>query len=288
MKYAYYPGCSLHATAIDYNESTLAVAEALGLDLVEVPDWSCCGSTPAHCTDEVLATALGAKNMISAKSVADEMLVCCSACFSRLKFAQKHLEEKDELRSQLTKIMPVEQAQSINVRHVIDVLAQDVGTEKIEQTKKVDLDMKVACYYGCLITRPPKVTNLDDPEDPRFMDELLTSAGMQTVDWPFKTECCGATFALTQTDIVLRLTAEILQMAKESGADCISVACPLCHANLDMRQEDIEKKSGLKFDIPIFYFTQLLGLSFGIAPGKLGIGRSLVSCNELLTAKGIK
>ncbi len=288
MKYAYYPGCSLHATAVDYNESTLAVAEELGIELVEVPDWSCCGSTPAHCTDELLATALPAKNMLSAKTVAEEMLVCCSACFSRFKFAQKHIEEKENLRTQLSKMMDVEKIRNMKVRHLLDILHEDVGVEKITEAKKTDLDLKVACYYGCLLTRPPKVTNLDDTEDPMFMDDLLRAAGMETVDWPFKTECCGATFSLTRVEIVLRLSAEILQMAKEAGADCISVACPLCHANLDMRQSDIEKKMGIKYDIPIFYFTQLLGLSFGLEQSKLGIGRSLVSCEKLLAVKGDK
>jgi len=288
MKYAYYPGCSLHATAVDYNESTLAVAEALDIELAEVPNWSCCGSTPAHCTDELLAAALPAKNMIAAKTVANEMLVCCSACFSRFKFAQKHIEEKENLRAELAEIMPVEQIRNMRVRHLIDILAHDVGLEKVAENKRCDLGLKVACYYGCLLTRPPKVTNLDDTEDPHFMDDLLRAAGMETVDWPYKTECCGATFSLTRTEIVLRLSADILQMAKEAEVDCISVACPLCHANLDMRQQDIEKKLGVKYEIPIFYFTQLLGLAFGLERSKLGIGRSLVNCDELLAAKGIK
>ncbi|TKJ32668.1 MAG: heterodisulfide reductase subunit B [Planctomycetes bacterium B3_Pla] len=287
MKYAYYPGCSLEGTAIDYHESTKAIAEALGIELAEVPNWSCCGSTPAHCTDELLATALPAKNLIAAKAIADEMLVCCSACFSRFKFAQKHIAEKQSIRAEISKMMSVEDVQSVNVRHFIDVLKHDVGAEKIAEAKKRDVGLKVACYYGCLLTRPPKVTNFDDPEEPRFMDELLTSVGMEAVDWPHRTECCGASFALTHTEIVLRLTADILQMAQESGADCISVACPLCHANLDMRQEDIAKKIGIKYKIPVFYFTQLLGMAFGLDRAELGIGRSLVSCKELLTSKGI-
>ena len=286
MRYAYYPGCSLHATGVDYNESTAAVAKALDIELVEVPQWSCCGSTPAHCTDELLATALPAKNLIAAKTIADEMVVCCSACFSRFKFALKHLEEKEHLRTRLAEIMPIEEAQSVQVRHLIDVLARDVGLEKVAQTKQQDLGLKVACYYGCLLTRPPKVTELDDPEDPHFMDDLLTAAGMETVAWPYKTECCGATFSLTRTEIVLRLVADILQMAKEAGADCISVACPLCHANLDMRQQDIKKKLGVDYKIPVFYFTQLLGMAFGLEKGELGIGRALVSCEELLAGKG--
>ena len=287
MTYAYYPGCSLHATAVDYNESTEAVAEVLGIELVEVPGWSCCGSTPAHSTDELLATALPAKNLIAAKTISDEMIVCCSACFSRFKFAQKHLEEKADLREQLAGIMPVEQAQEVKVRHLIDLLANDVGLEKIEQAKKRDTGLKVACYYGCLLTRPPKVTELDDPEDPHFMDDLLRAAGMETVDWPFKTECCGATFSLTRTETVVRLAAEILQMAKEAEVDCISVACPLCHANLDLRQSDVEKELGVEYGIPIFYFTQLLGMAFGIDTNKLGIQRAMVSSKELLAAKGV-
>lgn len=288
MRYAYYPGCSLHATAVDYNESTMAVAAALGVELVDVPNWSCCGSTPAHCTDELLAAALPAKNLISAKTVADEMIVCCSACFSRFKFAQKHIEEKHDLRARLSETMPVETAQEVKVRHLIDVLVHDVGLEKIAETRQRELDLKVACYYGCLLTRPPKVTEFDDAEDPRSMDDLLTAAGMETVAWPHKTECCGATFSLTRTEIVLRLVADILEMAKEAEADCISVACPLCHANLDMRQDDIEKKLGLTYKIPVFYFTQLLGLSFGLEKRQLGIGRALVSCKELLSTKGVE
>jgi heterodisulfide reductase subunit B len=288
MKYAYYPGCSLEGTAVDYNESTVALAEALGIELVEVPNWSCCGSTPAHCMDQLLATALPVKNMIAAKEVADEMLVCCSACFSRFKFAQKHLEERDDIRAKLAEMMPIEQIQGMQVRHFIDVLLQDIGAERIAEAKKRKLDMKVACYYGCLLTRPPKVTNFDDPEDPRFMDDLLTAAGMEAVEWPYKTECCGASFSLTRTEIVLRLCADILQMAKEAGSDCVSVACPLCHANLDMRQTDIRKKLGIECDIPIFYFTQLLGMAFGLERDKLGIGRSLVSCEALLADKGVE
>ncbi|MHC4474677.1 MAG: CoB--CoM heterodisulfide reductase iron-sulfur subunit B family protein [Planctomycetota bacterium] len=288
MKYAYYPGCSLEGTAVDYSESTLALAEALGVELVEVPGWSCCGSTPAHCMDQLLATALPAKNMIAAKEVADQMLVCCSACFSRFKFAQKHVEEKDEIRAKLAEMMPIEQIQNMQIRHFIDVMVQDIGVEKVQEAKKLDLDLKVACYYGCLLTRPPKVTNFDDTEDPHFMDDLLRAVGIETVDWPYKTECCGASFSLTRTEIVLRLCADILQMAKEAGADCVSVACPLCHANLDMRQSDIKKKLAIECDIPIFYFTQLLGMALGLERDKLGIGRALVSCETLLADKGVE
>ncbi len=288
MSYAYFPGCSLHATGIDYDESTRAVARALDVELLEVPDWSCCGSTPAHSTDELLAAALPARNLIAAKTVAQEMVVCCSACFSRFKFAQKHIEEKEGLRARVAEMMPVEEIRDMKVRHLIDVLVHDVGLEKVAEAKQRDLDLKVVCYYGCLLTRPPKITEFDDTEDPHYMDDLLEAAGMETIPWPYKTECCGATFSLTRTEIVLRLAGEILQMAKEVGADCISVACPLCHANLDLRQEDVEKECGVKYRIPVFYFTQLLGLAFGLDKGELGIGRAMVSPEKLLAAKGIE
>jgi len=287
MKYAYFPGCSLHSTAIDYDESAKALAGALGLELMEVPGWSCCGSTPAHSTNQLLAAALPAKNLVAAKAISDEMVVCCSACFSRFKFAQKHLEEKPQLRAQVADMMPAADAQKVRVRHLIDILTNDVGPEAIAKAKKRDTGLKVACYYGCLITRPPKVTQLDDPENPRFMDDLLKAAGMETIDWPCKTDCCGATFSLTRTETVLRLSAEILQMAKEAGADCIGVACPLCHTNLDLRQSDVERKLGVKYGLPVFYFTQLLGMALGLNAGELGIGRGLVSCKQLLAAKGV-
>lgn len=287
MRYAYYPGCSLHATAVDYNESTQAVAEALGIELVEVPAWSCCGSTPAHSTDELLAAALPAKNLLAAKTVAEEVVVCCAACFSRFKFAQKHIEENEDLRARVGEILPVEELGGMKVRHFLDVLAHDVGLAQIAQAKQRDLDLKVACYYGCLLTRPPKVTEFDDPEHPRSMDDVLAAAGMETIPWPFKTECCGATFSLTRTEIVVRLAADILAMAKEAEADCIAVACPLCHANLDLRQSDVEKKLGVQYRIPVFYFTQLLGMACGLEKKELGIGRGMVSCQELLAAKGV-
>ena len=146
MKYAYYPGCSLEGTAIDYHESTMAVAKALGIELEEAPDWSCCGSTPAHCTDELLATALPAKNLLAAKTVAEQMVVCCSACFSRFKFAQKHLEEKPEIRAQVGQMLPVEGVDDIPVRHFLDVLVNDVGLEKVEAARKRELGLKVVLY----------------------------------------------------------------------------------------------------------------------------------------------
>ena len=288
MKYAYYPGCSLHGTNVDYDESTKAVADALGIELEEIPNWSCCGSTPAHCTDPYLAAALPARNLLAAKEISNDVVMCCAACFSRFKFAQKHIEEEPELRRRLSETIPLEDIAEMRTRHFLDVLLNDVGLDKISQAKEKDLSgLKVACYYGCLLTRPPKVTEFDDPEDPTSMDKLLRAVGAETLDWPFKTECCGATFSLTRTEIVLRLSHDILEMAKESGADCIALACPLCQTNLDMRQSAIESKYGVRYRIPIFYFTQLLGLAFGKRRKELGLRRANVSSKKLLKERKI-
>ncbi len=288
MKYAYYPGCSLHGTNVDYDESTKAVADVLGVELEEIDNWSCCGSTPAHCTDPYLAVSLPARNLLAAKEISNDVVMCCAACFSRFKFAQKHFEEVPELRDRLSATLPLDDLAEMRTRHLLDVLLNDVGLEKIAQAKENDLSgLKVACYYGCLLTRPPKVTEFDDPENPTSMDKLLQAVGAETVDWPFKTECCGATFSLTRTEIVLRLSRDILQMAKESGADCIAVACPLCQTNLDMRQSDIESRYGVKYRIPVFYFTQLLGLAFGKTRKELGLRRACVSSKKLLRERKI-
>ncbi len=288
MKYAYYPGCALHGTNLDYDESTKAVADALGIELEEIPNWSCCGSTPAHSTDPYLAASLPARNLLAAKEISNDVVFCCAACFSRFKFAQKSLEDEPELRERLSKTIPLEDIAGMRSRHLLDVLLNDVGLEKITQTKEKDLSgLKVACYYGCLLTRPPKVAELDDPEYPMFMDTLLRAVGAETVEWPFKTECCGASFSLTRTDIVLRLVRDILETAKEAGADCIAVACPLCHTNLDMRQSDVESRYGVKYRIPVVYFTQLLGLAFGKSRKELGLGRASVSSKKLFQEKKI-
>ena len=286
MKYAYYPGCSLHGTAVDYAESARAVAGSLGIDLTEIPGWTCCGSTPAHLTDDLLAVALPVKNILRAREISDQIAVCCAACYSRFKFANKHVKEREDIRSQVGEVLGVEYSGDMKVRHFLDILIHDVGLEKVAEGVKRNLGgLRVACYYGCLLTRPPKVAEFDDPEDPTSLDNLMETLGAEPVSWPYKTECCGATFSLTKTDIVLKLSHDILAQAEKRGAEAIVLACPLCQANLDMRQGDINKQYGVEFDLPIFYFTQLLGLALGLDGASLGLQRAMVSPMRLLKEK---
>jgi heterodisulfide reductase subunit B len=289
MKYAYFPGCSLYSTAQEYNLSTKQVAGKLGIELIEITDWICCGATPAHITMHLLSLALPVKNLLQAKKMDSyEIATCCAACFSRLKIANKFMRDDPEHRRKVNEIVGEEYKGEVRVRHFLDILANAYGLKNLSEkvTRRLS-GFKIACYYGCLLTRPPEITGFDDVEEPRIMDELMSAIGVQTIDWPYKTECCGASFSLTKTEIVLKLSGDILQMAYDEGAQAIVVACPLCQSNLDLRQPMINKKLKRKFDMPILYFTQLVGLSLGIEPGRLGFNKHIVSPAKLLRVNGI-
>lgn len=289
MKYAYYPGCSLHSTAKEYDLSTQEVAKALGIDLVEIPGWMCCGATPAHITMQLLSLALPVKNLILAREMDSyEVVTCCAACFSRLKIANHHMKSDVESRKKVEKIVGESYQGEVEARHFLDVLANEFGLKNLAEkvTKRLN-GLKVACYYGCLLTRPKDITGMDDLEEPHLIDDLMKTVGVETVSWPYKVECCGASFSLNKTEIVLKLSGDILQMALDEGAQAIVVACPLCQSNLDLRQGMINRKYKKNFNLPIFYFTQLLGLALGVAPKKLGLSKNIVDPMPLLKEKGL-
>jgi len=286
MKYTFYPGCSLDATAKDFYTSTLAMADKLDMELTELEDWICCGSTAAHNSDPLLADALPAQNLLAAKG--DAVAVACASCYSRLKMANHHIAEDAKVRAQVADVVGADYDGQTPVRHLLEIVTEDLGrgdvADKIIRPLK---DLKVACYYGCLLARPPEVMQFDDAENPTIMDKLLETAGATVVDWPHKTECCGASFSITDVDLVVELTDKILAMAKAAGVDCIATACPLCQLNLDMRQKDVANKLGNKYDLPIFYFTQLMGLAMGCSPKELGLQQLFVDPQPLLKAKGL-
>lgn len=289
MKYIYYPGCSLRSTAKEYDLSTKEVANKLGIELVEIPDWICCGATPAHITMHLLSLALPVKNLVQARRMGSyEVVTCCAACFNRLKIANKFMRDDLEHRARVNEIVGEEYKGEVRVRHFLDVLANTFGLKNLSDrvTRKMD-GFKIASYYGCLLVRPPDVTELDDVEEPRIMDDLMSAVGAEAVDWPYRTECCGAGFSLMKTEVVLKLCCDILQMAYDEGAQAIAVACPLCQSNLDLRQPMINKKFKKNFNIPILYFTQVVGLALGVKPGKLGLNKHIVSPLPLLKEKGV-
>ncbi|MCC6485274.1 MAG: CoB--CoM heterodisulfide reductase iron-sulfur subunit B family protein [Armatimonadetes bacterium] len=267
LTYAYYPGCSIHGTARDYGLSIDAVCSALGMDLVEIPDWNCCGASSAHGTDNLLSAALPARNLAIACKMQMDVAVPCAACFNRLAVANMRIREEAELRQRVETALSQSYDGSANVRTLLDIVINDAGLEAIKEKVVRPLDgLKAACYYGCLMVRPPDAVAFDRPEDPQILDQLVAALGAEPVAWPHKTECCGASFSLTRTDIVMKLTGDVLRMAKRCGAECIVCACPLCMANLDMRQATIEKVSGQQIGLPVLYFTEMMGLAMSL-PG---------------------
>jgi len=288
MRFAYYPGCSLSSSGIEFNISFKYVARSLGIELFEVRDWVCCGASSAHSTSHLLSIALPTLNLIHAeKDGFDKLIAPCVACLLRFKVANIELEKNPELRNLIHKLFGYEYQGKLRVYHPLEVF-HEIGLDKIKSKVKKKLSgLKIACYYGCVLTRPPKVARFDDVENPQSMDSILRALGAETIDWSYKTECCGVSMTLTRSDIVLKLSNDILREAKEAGANLISVCCPLCQANLDGRQKQIEEVYKTSYGIPILYITQLMGLSFGACPEEVGLEKLITSPREVLGAIGV-
>ncbi len=275
---SYYPGCSLHSTSKDYEESVHASMGALGLKLEEPKGWLCCGSSAAHSVSHVEAAALPMKTLALVRSTGrDTVTTPCPSCYSRMKTAIRDVEADSELARQVTQETGYAWDGEVSVEHLLDTVVDKVGIEKISAVVKKPLaGLKVVCYYGCLMTRPAKLTGAKDPEYPMKMDRLAKALGAEVLDWSYKTECCGASLSLTDTNLQLEMSSKILQDAKDVGADAVVAACPLCHVNLDSRQPQMAKDLGKQFDLPVIYFTQLMGLAFGLEPKTLGLDKHLV------------
>jgi heterodisulfide reductase subunit B len=285
MKYAYFPGCSAESTARDMHQSTLAVAEKLGLQLVEPEGWTCCGATAGHQTDRALAVALPAATLVKVRDMGLDLVVNCAACYNRMKVANHEIAGNQRVRAQVAEALDRDYDGSVKVRHFLEVLLDDVGADAIHGALRSSLaGMKVASYYGCLLVRPSEVTGFDDPENPSSLDRLVTAMGGTALEWPHKVECCGGGLSMSRTDVVVNLTDSIVGMAKLAGADCIAVSCPMCQVNLDLRQLDIAKSKGNRYDLPVLYITQLLGLCLGVAPQRLGLNKLMISPAKVVQA----
>lgn len=284
MKYAYYPGCSSESSARDQHASSLAVASALGIDFVEIDGWSCCGATPGHHTNRVLASALSAANLILAQDMGLDVVVNCAACYSRLKMANYEVLNHPDMRKKIADAIGRDYDGRVNVKHFMEVLLEDYGTDALEKAFTHSLaGLKVASYYGCLLVRPNEVTHFDDPENPKSLDNLVNAMGGESLEWPYKVECCGNSLSLTtNSKLVVGFSDSIIGMARAAGAECIAVACPLCQVNLDLRQIDIKKQTGRQYDMPILYITQLMGLCLGIPAEKLGLNKLVVSPSKII------
>ena len=282
---AYYPGCSLHATSPEFDHSTRAVCQALGLELIEPRGWVCCGSSAAHRADPEAALRLPLENLsLIEQSGFQEVTMPCAACFNRHKFAQHEIRQHGERRASLDEQLGYSYQDSVQVSTLAETIHKRVGLPAVAARVKQPLkDLRLVCYYGCLLTRPPEVTGAAHPENPTELDELMGALGAQVIDWSYKTTCCGAAHSLTRPDIVLKLSGNLIEHARQAGAEAIVVACPLCHTNLDARQFQME----LAEPMPVLFFTQLMALALGLPEKAASLNKNLVDPRPALFAKGL-
>ena len=280
MKYSYYPGCSAHGTGIEVGGSTLDLCKALGVELNEVDDWSCCGASSAHATNEDLSVTLAARNLRQADDTGFDIVTPCPACFGRLSAAKKHIAEHGAPEGMDVKAQ-------MDVRHIVHLFEQDELIEKLrEQAKKTLAGLKVVCYYGCLITRPPEITGAAHPENPNEMDKILSALGAEVIDWPYKTQCCGGMLTMTRDEIVASMSNDIFEMAKAAQADAVVTGCQMCFMNLDRQFTDAKAKASGNL-LPVFYFTELMLLTLNPSAARSYMKRHLSNPEPLLRARGL-
>jgi len=280
---AYYPGCSAVGTSVEYEKSTRAVCDALGIQLEEIPDWSCCGSSPAHTVNHILSAALSGRNLALAGSMGhDTVATPCPSCLINLRTSARKIEDP-ELCHKVNALLEEPCEKTVEPKSVLQVIVEDYGVDEVARLIRKPLNgLKVVCYYGCIMTRPPELMRFDDPENPMAMDNLMEAAGAEVLPFPLKVECCGASSGIPRKDIVMRLSGKLLHAAEECGADAIVSACPLCQMNLDLRQSQIRKEGYISKPIPVFYFTQLLGTALGVDKRSLRFDKLVVSPKRCL------
>lgn len=280
MKISYYPGCSLKSTAKEYQMSTEAVCKKLGIELFEIEDWNCCGALEVSSLNPTLSLILPARNLKIASERSDKLVIACNACLNNLLTVQHKMSEDKKLKEKISKTLDYK-FREIEIIHLLDFIWNEAGLEKIEECVEKPLNgLKTVSYYGCLSVRPSKIIKSDDPDNPTRLDEIVSALGGEPLEFTSKTKCCGGGLLLTYRETALKLTEEILTEADQRGAQCILVTCPLCHMTLETLTDKVKTSSGRK--IPILFFTQLMGLSFGIEPAELGLHKNLVSPREII------
>jgi heterodisulfide reductase subunit B len=281
MNYAFYPGCSLHSTGLEYGLSTRAVFSHLGADLIELPDWNCCGASSAHALSHTIALALPARNLAIAQRANQDLVISCAACFSRMKSTALTLEREPETRAEIEELVGFHYSGETEIRPALGVVFEDFGLETIAEAAQNPLQgLNLVPYYGCLLVRPPEVAQFDDPENPHIMSDLLRAAGAHVLEWSYATDCCGGSLSLSRSDVVQNLVGRLVEHAREAGADALVTACPLCQVNLEMRQSS-------EPEMPVFYFTELLGLAFGIPEADRWWKKHLIDPRPLLRTAGL-
>lgn len=284
-EFAYFPGCSLEKIASSYHKSTMATTKKLDVKLNELEDWNCCGATTYFHVDELLAYTLVARNLAMAEKQGLDVVAPCSACYKNMFFTREHLNDEPDLADHINFALEEDNLEftgSSKVKHLLELFYQDIGAEEIRKRVTQPLEgLNIAAYYGCQILRPRK--DHEEVENPQFFEEIMSATGATPVDFAMKMRCCGGSLMISSRIAALAMVRNLLQNAVDSKAMLIATACPLCQLNLEVYQQQCNQEFNTDYRIPILYFTQIIGLAFGIAPKHLGIGSELVSFNPVLS-----
>jgi len=285
-EYLYFPGCSLEKIALSYHLSAIETTQKLGVTLKELEDWNCCGATAYFHVDELLAYTLTARNLAMAEKEGSEVVAPCSACYKNMYFTNVHLKEDPDLAEHINEALQEDNLSysgKVTVKHLIDVFSNDIGVEEIKSKVIYPLsELRVAAYYGCQVLRPKK--DHEDVEQPQYFEQLMAAIGATPVEFPLKLTCCGGSLLISSRPAAYSMIHNLLYSAQRAQADVIATACPLCQVNLECYQQQVNQEFGTQFSIPVVYFTQLIGLSMGIPPKKLGFGKEFLSPKKAIDA----
>ncbi len=294
MRYGYYPGCSLERSAAAYHQSAMAVVQTLGIDLVEIDDWNCCGATEYFSINLLPAYALVARNLALAQDqgISNQLVAPCSACFLNLTKTDRYMMESSKLAADVNEALAAGGLHytpgTVRVRHLLEVIVNDVGYDAVAaRVSKPLTGLRVAAYYGCLIVRPGYGGIFDDPEHPTALDKLMRVLGAEVVDFPLRAQCCGGHMTQISQEVAFEMIRRLLKNAADYEADVIVTVCPMCQLNLDAYQPNVNQFFGTDYTIPVLYFTQLMGLAFGASPIELGIGKEFVDARPALDKIGV-
>jgi heterodisulfide reductase subunit B len=282
MEFGYYPGCALHGSAIEYGKSVANVFKNLGVDLIDIPDWSCCGASSGHMLNRKLGTALNARNLgLATEHGIKDILAPCPLCSEGMLKALMKMAASPEKRADIEAIIERKVDPDLNILNIVQAIDQtrDLWSPKLRDDVR---ELKVACYYGCLLVRPPEIVNFDEPERPMSIDNLVNEMGFEAVDWSFKTECCGGGFTVSNAEDVSTLVGKIYNDAIFHKADAIACVCPMCLANLEMAAGDAGKKFNTVYRMPVVYITDLLGLAIGMEATELALDQHLSDVSSLM------
>ena len=283
--YTYFPGCSSsHGGAKAYNWSAQAVSKVLDVELIELDDWNCCGSTPSSSVDELSSFCMAARNLALAEKRGLDLVTPCSACYVILNRTNSHLKEYPKLKAKVDEALAAGELEyhgTVRIRHLLDIFVNDIGYDEINSKVKVNLGgLKVAPYYGCQVVRP--TPSFDHPESPQSLDKLIASLEGEPIPFPLKSRCCGGSLIISEETLVLDLIRKLLDCALTNGAECLITVCPLCQTNLDVYQSRVNKRFKTNFNLPVLFFTQLMGVAFGLSDEDLGLKTCIVPTERVL------